>query len=145
MRKAIEALSSRKSSLTDRDTLLKLGLWDMVFDTGKYIPGCISSFSLRRKHFIENQQNICSECRSTQIFIMYLLFKDVIPELQTRLKDMKPWLSNKKDLEDEIIKLGINKKDLNLGTNSAEKPIYLDVVNNPVDRVRIMLLNTVLE
>ena len=76
---------------------------------------------------------------------MYLLFKDVIPELQTRLKDMKPWLSNKKDLEDEIIKLGINKKDLNLGTNSAEKPIYLDVVNNPVDRVRIMLLNTVLE
>lgn len=76
---------------------------------------------------------------------MYLLFKDVLPELQTRLKDMKPWLSNKKDLEDEIIKLGINKKDLNLGTNSAEKPIYLDVVNNPVDRVRIMLLNTVLE
>lgn len=76
---------------------------------------------------------------------MYVLFKDVIPELQTRLKDMKPWLSNKKDLEDEIIKLGINKKDLNLGTNSAEKPIYLDVVNNPVDRVRIMLLNTVLE
>ena len=75
----------------------------------------------------------------------YVLFKDVIPELQTRLKDMKPWLSNKKDLEDEIIKLGINKKDLNLGTNSAEKPIYLDVVNNPVDRVRIMLLNTVLE
>ena len=91
----------------------------------------------------ENQQNICSECRS--IFKMYVLFKDVIPELQTRLKDMKPWLSNKKDLEDEIIKLGINKKDLNLGTNSAEKPIYLDVVNNPVDRVRIMLLNTVLE
>ena len=76
---------------------------------------------------------------------MYFLVKDVIPELQTRLKDMKPWLSNKKDLEDEIIKLGINKKDLNLGTNSAEKPIYLDVVNNPVDRVRIMLLNTVLE
>lgn len=76
---------------------------------------------------------------------MYLLFKDVLPELQTRLKDMKPWLSNKKDLEDEIIKLGINKKDLNLGTNSAEKPIYLDVVNNPVDRVRIMLLNTVQE
>ena len=145
MRKAIEALSSRKSSLTDRDTLLKLGLWDMVFDTGKYIPGCISSFSLRSKDFIENQQNICSECRSTQIFKMYVLFKDVIPELQTRLKDMKPWLSNKKDLEDEIIKLGINKKDLNLGTNSAEKPIYLDVVNNPVDRVRIMLLNTVLE
>ena len=145
MRKAIEALSSRKSSLTDRDTLLKLGLWDMVFDTSKYILGYISSFSLRRKHFIQNQQNICTECKSKQIFKMYLLFKDVLPELQTRLKDMKPWLSNKKDLEDEIIKLGINKKDLNLGTNSAEKPIYLDVVNNPVDRVRIMLLNTVLE
>lgn len=76
---------------------------------------------------------------------------DIIPDLKSRDRQIKPWLSNKKDLEDELLKLGIrlnliikclfdenlyfSKKDLNLGINTDDKPIYLDVINNPVDRV----------
>ena len=30
-----EVLRTRKSSCTDRETLLKLGLWDVVFDKGE--------------------------------------------------------------------------------------------------------------
>ena len=32
---------------------------------------------------------------------------DIIPDLKTRDRQIKPWLSNKKDLEDELLKLGL--------------------------------------
>ena len=32
---------------------------------------------------------------------------DIIPDLKSRDRQIKPWLSNKKDLEDELLKLGI--------------------------------------
>ena len=62
------------------------------------------------------------------------IISDIIPDLQSRDRECKPWLSNKKELEEELEKLGITKKDLNLG--SEEKPVYLDTINNPVDRVQ---------
>ena len=43
-------------------------------------------------------------------------------------------------MEDELQKLGITKKDLNL--NVGDKPIVLDVINNPVDRVSQFLDQT---
>ena len=82
---------------------------------------------------------------------MNLFSIGIIPDLKSRDRQIKPWLSNKKDLEEELFKLGIrlnliikcpfdenlsfSKKDLNLGINTDDKPIYLDVINNPVDRV----------
>ena len=36
------------------------------------------------------------------------------------------------------LKIFFSKKDLNLGVNTEDKPIYLDVINNPVDRVTIL-------
>ena len=84
-------------------------------------------------------------------YLLNLFPMDIIPDLKSRDRQIKPWLSNKKDLEDELLKLGIrlnliikcffdenlsfSKKDLNLGINTDDKPIYLDVINNPVDRV----------
>ena len=63
----------------------------------------------------------------------YFYLKDIIPNLKLQDRQIKPWLSNRKELEDELRKLGITKKDLNL--NIGDKPIFLDVINNPVDRV----------
>ena len=36
------------------------------------------------------------------------------------------------------MKIFFSKKDLNLGNNSNDKPLYLDVMNNPIDRVTIL-------
>ena len=84
-------------------------------------------------------------------YLLNLFSIGIIPDLKSRDRQIKPWLSNKKDLEEELLKLGIrlnliikcpfdenlsfSKKDLNLGINTDDKPIYLDVINNPVDRV----------
>ena len=46
---------------------------------------------------------------------------------------MCPWLSNKKELDTEMRKLGLIKEDLKL--DLEDQPVLLDVVNNPVDRV----------
>ena len=99
-------LQNRKISCTDRETLTRLGLWDIVFDESKhtYIKTNFSPW-----------------------------FKDIIPNLKLQDRQTKPWLSNRKELEDELKKLGITKNDLNL--NVSDKPILLDVINNPVDRV----------
>ena len=48
-------------------------------------------------------------------------------------KKLKPWLTNKNDLELEMKQLGLRKKDLRL--DDKDQPIVLDVVNNPIDRV----------
>ena len=56
-----------------------------------------------------------------------------IPEIKNRDKQYKPWRSNKRELETELRTLGIRKADLKL--NDCEKPLFLDVVNNAVDRV----------
>ena len=32
---------------------------------------------------------------------------DIIPDLKTRDRQIKPWFLNKKDLEDELLKLGL--------------------------------------
>ena len=50
-----------------------------------------------------------------------------------RDRKLKPWLTNKVDLEHEIRRLGLKKSDLKLGIQ--KKPVILDTVNNPVDRV----------
>ena len=57
-------------------------------------------------------------------------------------KKLKPWLTNKNDLEVEMKQLGLRKKDLHL--DDKDQPIVLDVVNNPIDRVilqHIMFIN----
>ena len=48
-------------------------------------------------------------------------------------KKLKPWLTNKIDLDDELKRLGLKKSDLKLGLKN--RPVILDTVNNPVDRV----------
>ena len=58
--------------------------------------------------------------------------------METRERELKPWNSNSKDLEDELKKLGITKDDLKLGNSSVDKPLYLDIVNNPVDKVGVL-------
>ena len=61
-----------------------------------------------------------------------------IPEIKKRDKNYKPWRSNKRELETELRTLGIRKADLKL----CEKPLFLDVVNNPVDRLTAKYMDT---
>ena len=72
---------------------------------------------------------------------MRIKFSEKIPDIKSRERKAKPWMSNKKELEEELQKLGIRKKDLNLGSATEEKPIYLDTINNPVDRVNELKLH----
>lgn len=141
-----EVLRTRKSSCTDRETLLKLGLWDIVFDEGNTRQKNRRAFF----KFLEMGYSYPDKAFNWK-YLLNLFSMDIIPDLKSRDRQIKPWLSNKKDLEDELLKLGIrlnliikclfdenlyfSKKDLNLGINTDDKPIYLDVINNPVDRV----------
>ena len=64
-------------------------------------------------------------------------FLDIMPDMQKN-KKLKPWLTNKIDLEKEMKQLGIKKKDLRL--DDTDQPVVLDVVNNPIDRVILQYL-----
>ena len=55
-----------------------------------------------------------------------------MPEME-RVRDLKPWLTNKLDIESEMKLLGLKKKDLRL--DEKNQPIVLDVANNHIDRV----------
>ena len=69
--------------------------------------------------------------------VFYLPFLDIMPDMQKN-KKLKPWLTNKIDLEKEMKQLGIKKKDLRL--DDTDQPVVLDVVNNPIDRVILQYL-----
>ena len=58
---------------------------------------------------------------------------DLIPEIEKREAENKPWQTNRRELEAELRNLGISKTDLKL--DQAENPLILDVKNSPVDRV----------
>ena len=60
-----------------------------------------------------------------------------MPDMQKN-KKLKPWLTNKIDLEMEMKQLGLKKKDLRL--DDTDLPVVLDVVNNPIDRVILQYL-----
>ena len=60
-----------------------------------------------------------------------------MPDMQKN-KKLKPWLTNKIDLEMEMKQLGLKKKDLRL--DDTDQPVVLDVVNNPIDRVILQYL-----
>ena len=62
----------------------------------------------------------------------------LIPSIQNA-KVLKPWLTNKKDLAAELRKLGLKKTDLKL---TGPKPIILDTINNPVDRITAKYMDT---
>ena len=68
--------------------------------------------------------------------ILQHLFSDIIPDL-AKDRQLKPWLTNSKDLDVEMRELGLRKKDLKL--DEKNPPVVLDVVNNPVDRVSIQM------
>ena len=50
-----------------------------------------------------------------------------------KVKQLKPWLTNSKDLDLEMKELGLKKRDLKL--DGKNTPIVLDVMNSHVDRV----------
>ena len=50
-----------------------------------------------------------------------------------KVKQLKPWLTNSKDLDLEMKELGLKKKDLKL--DGKDIPIVLDIMNSHVDRV----------
>ena len=62
----------------------------------------------------------------------------LIPSIENA-KVLKPWLTNKKDLAAELRRLGLKKTDLKL---TGPKPIILDTINNPVDRITAKYMDT---
>ena len=52
----------------------------------------------------------------------------------TNVKKLKPWMTNRIDLELEMKELGLRRKDLKL--DRGEHPVVLDVINSDVDRVK---------
>ena len=55
----------------------------------------------------------------------------------TNVKKLKPWMTNRVDLELEMKELGLRRKDLKL--DRGEHPVVLDVINSDVDRVKYQI------